>query len=468
MITQRAVIIGFIGACFYIIALVNNLPSYYSILTWLAVTVLVSCAGVAALSLQGVSCSWSVLRSRSSAVSLAEETEDDESHDRVLNSGDESGPVLQIELRNKGTLNKTGMLVDVRVRHLGRNQDITRVFMVESLPSGTSVASTLTLRGLPRGRYEVSEITLIGSDVLGLFRSRMRVYRSGLEKSRTVKAAVSTKPPSLRFYLALGFLGGAAVFVGLIAQRLTVFGGVAALAGGVLSILVSLAGILSWWRATSQKRLSSQVAPSPNAEHVLLVGPVTVATGRVPEAAASSARGEENNGADSLGVGDEVRGTRPYIAGDDLRTVHWKSTARLGQLVVKEFHRPARSECLVIWDGAAPTTENIEYSRDVEFGLSLVASLCRAWVDRGLPCTLLQMDASPHRVQSRQSASGTAPLSAFIEVLAQAEALRTTSLFLCCGHAVEWYSRVTVMFISSPHRQIRHLQTSRRPVCPKI
>lgn len=39
----------------------------------------------------------------------------------------------------------------------------------------------------------------------------------------------------------------------------------------------------------------------------------------------------------SRGAGIEPRGTREYVYGDSVRHVHWRSTARKGQLVVKEF-----------------------------------------------------------------------------------------------------------------------------------
>src|SRR5947209_17300032 len=35
-------------------------------------------------------------------------------------------------------------------------------------------------------------------------------------------------------------------------------------------------------------------------------------------------------------TGDLVRGVRPYVAGDPMRRVHWRATARVGDLVVKE------------------------------------------------------------------------------------------------------------------------------------
>lgn len=45
----------------------------------------------------------------------------------------------------------------------------------------------------------------------------------------------------------------------------------------------------------------------------------------------------------SRGTGIEPRGIREYSHGDSMRYVHWRSTARTGQLVVKEFETGANS-----------------------------------------------------------------------------------------------------------------------------
>lgn len=466
MITQRAIIIGIVGVCFYLVALVNNLPSYYSILTWLSITILVSCAGVAALSLQGLTCLWRVLRSRAAA-SLDSVATSSASPDRVLDAvfdGTESGsgPVVEIELFNKGTLNKTGLMVDVSVRHLGRDLELTRRFMIESLPANSNLSSTLTLRGLPRGRYQVTGITLVGSDVLGLFRARRRIFAQGEKKRRKAPPRVLPDPrATLRFYIALTLLGCAAFCVGLLAQSFTRFGGISAIFGGALSTLVGVSGLSSWWRSVQAMKVPrerTRTAWDEDAQDQLLVGPATVSAGRLAGAAAAEESGAEAVQFDVLGRGDELRGTRPYVAGDDLRTVHWKSTARLGRLVVKEFHRPARTQCAIIWDGASAATSAAATSassstrssakaatksgavqatlndlesannevRRVEMALSLAASLCRAWLERGLSCTFLGLDAGGARLVLE---SGARSLTAsYVEALAEADAARTTPL----------------------------------------
>jgi uncharacterized protein (DUF58 family) len=75
--------------------------------------------------------------------------------------------------------------------------------------------------------------------------------------------------------------------------------------------------------------------------HPLHIGPhPEVVTGaRLPD------RGRSTDDDDAL-----VRGTRPYVAGDPLRSVHWPSTARTGVLTVREYEPPPRPVLLLVVD----------------------------------------------------------------------------------------------------------------------
>lgn len=63
---------------------------------------------------------------------------------------------------------------------------------------------------------------------------------------------------------------------------------------------------------------------------------------------------------------------RPYVAGDDRRHVHWKSTARAGELMVRQFEESRMSRVLIAID-----TGRNSYIDDEEFELavSIVASI---------------------------------------------------------------------------------------------
>jgi uncharacterized protein (DUF58 family) len=382
MITQRAVIIGIVGGCFYLITIVNSLPSYFYVLTWLAASALASCLGIALLSLQGLGCRWRIER-KSAAEDLA----------------GQSGPVLQVELSNAGTLNKTGLILEVHLRD-AEQRFVVRRFLVEALPSRAQLSSEIVLTDLPRGRYDVGDVRVVGSDVLGLFRvwKRVAVPRDMAEDST-------------------------------LAAR---------------SELISVARRAreEWTKRRAAREWGRKNQKESPRVVQLLVGPATVNYGRGATGVSREAAGGESAASDLTGRGDELRGTRPYVAGDDLRSVHWKSTARLGQLVVREFDRTTRAESVVIWDGglhakAAPhATGRIQRRRKrgaaardvmVEQGLRFAASLCRALTEGGKPCALLRLDSDPVFIASPKR--GATSLSGqFGDALAVADVARQSAL----------------------------------------
>ncbi len=63
---------------------------------------------------------------------------------------------------------------------------------------------------------------------------------------------------------------------------------------------------------------------------------------------------------------------REYVRGDDLRHVHWRSSARAGQLLVRQYHDSRRTSTLLVVD-----TRPSAYARpeDFELALSVAASI---------------------------------------------------------------------------------------------
>ncbi len=78
---------------------------------------------------------------------------------------------------------------------------------------------------------------------------------------------------------------------------------------------------------------------------------------------------------------DVVRSLRDHRPGDDRRAIHWRSSARRGALVVKEFERTAPNQSLVILDLAAPAGEDGHEA--VEAAVTLAASLIGNLARRG-------------------------------------------------------------------------------------
>jgi Protein of unknown function DUF58 len=60
---------------------------------------------------------------------------------------------------------------------------------------------------------------------------------------------------------------------------------------------------------------------------------------------------------------------REYVAGDDLRHVHWRSSAKASQLLVRQYVETRRNEAVVLLDGAASS-----YADTAEFELAVSAA----------------------------------------------------------------------------------------------
>ncbi|GLZ28951.1 hypothetical protein Lesp02_11410 [Lentzea sp. NBRC 105346] len=87
--------------------------------------------------------------------------------------------------------------------------------------------------------------------------------------------------------------------------------------------------------------------------------------------------------------GTDLVGLREYVPGDDLRRLHWATSARTGTLMVREDADPARPHLAVLLDdGAYPSADAFEHA--VEVAASLVSSA----LEDGHPVHLLTTSGS--------------------------------------------------------------------------
>ena len=66
---------------------------------------------------------------------------------------------------------------------------------------------------------------------------------------------------------------------------------------------------------------------------------------------------EASAAAPRAGSGNELLGIRDYRPGDSLRRVHWRSSARRGELVVREFEPPGLQTLAIYLDPAPPSDD---------------------------------------------------------------------------------------------------------------
>ena len=73
--------------------------------------------------------------------------------------------------------------------------------------------------------------------------------------------------------------------------------------------------------------------------------------------------------------GDDDIATREYRSGDDLRKVHWRSTARAGKLMVRREERPWQSRATLLLDSRTAAHRGDGPSSSFEWAVSAVASI---------------------------------------------------------------------------------------------
>src|SRR5262249_22861890 len=81
-----------------------------------------------------------------------------------------------------------------------------------------------------------------------------------------------------------------------------------------------------------------------------------------------------------LFVQDEIRGLRDYRPGDGVRSIHWRTSARVGRLMVRQYEEPPSDGLLVVLDPTLPANTHLGWA-EFEAVVSLAATLC--WESAG-------------------------------------------------------------------------------------
>ena len=108
-----------------------------------------------------------------------------------------------------------------------------------------------------------------------------------------------------------------------------------------------------------------------------IVAPVAVGGRVVADSEAPAARAVVSD------LGDEFLTLREYEQGDDLRRVHWRATARTGDLMIRQDEARWRSRAAVVLDDDARAYDADAFEVGVEAAASVVVRLVRLrrWVD---------------------------------------------------------------------------------------
>jgi uncharacterized protein (DUF58 family) len=140
----------------------------------------------------------------------------------------------------------------------------------------------------------------------------------------------------------------------------------------------------------------------------------------------------ENAGSHSIGSrGADDASTREWREGDDLRKIHWRSTARTGVLMVRHEERPWQGHATLLLDLRASAHETAEQpapqggddrgTRSIEWAISAVAGIGSQLFLTGRDVSLIANLAAPDRLRF-------ASQSSLVDHLAEARAADEMSL----------------------------------------
>lgn len=131
-------------------------------------------------------------------------------------------------------------------------------------------------------------------------------------------------------------------------------------------------------RVTDPLGLASCTRPTASETSLTVHPPYTI----VPVHGLSSHRDEDRRLPQPVigRVGHEFYGLREYVPGDDLRHVHWPTTARIDDLVIRQPENLRRGRLTIMADLRA----NVQDDETVEAVLSAVASLAMSSLRAGL------------------------------------------------------------------------------------
>ena len=137
-----------------------------------------------------------------------------------------------------------------------------------------------------------------------------------------------------------------------------------------------------------------ELTRSFNATDELVVRPVVSALPPVRLGGDWSGGGEATSRAVATSGTDDIA-TREYRYGDDLRRVHWRSTARVGELMVRREEQPFQNRATLLLDGRAAAHRGDGPASSFEWAVSAVASAGVALAGAGFALSMVRETGEP-------------------------------------------------------------------------
>ena len=158
----------------------------------------------------------------------------------------------------------------------------------------------------------------------------------------------------------------------------------------------------------------------------LVVTPRTVALPAIPLTGSLTGSGDQRPRAFAGGSAEDVT-VREYRRGDDLRRVHWRSSARIGELMVRREEQPWQTRATVFLDNRIGAHRGEGLASSLETAIVVAASVAIHLTSRGYTVRLVTATGEDPAT-SWQHADTEVTAGRLLEALAMVESLPNTTL----------------------------------------
>lgn len=122
--------------------------------------------------------------------------------------------------------------------------------------------------------------------------------------------------------------------------------------------------------------------PVPDSSSTITVFPATFAIDQLP-IRGHGLQDAEGNLSRRFGSYREVHSLREYRRGDSMRHIHWPSSARRGELLVKQFESVDATEVLIVLDQNQRSNVGKDRHMTFEYSVTIAASIARYALEQG-------------------------------------------------------------------------------------
>ncbi len=144
----------------------------------------------------------------------------------------------------------------------------------------------------------------------------------------------------------------------------------------------------------------------------------------------------------------EVHALREYQAGDSQRWVHWRTTARKGELMVKQFEQQRHRDLALFLDLWQPADADFAQRENVELAVSFAATLVAEHCRQGAGRLMLGIAGEKLRLVQGQASTGL--LREAWEALAMAEPCAEDQLPRLFEQGLaEWHQRAVLISVGT-------------------